>query len=421
MPSTFFPPRDLWGKSSRAEDLSSRWQASSRRLNARMPRHHRRESIRLSSSPSTISVPPWLRATWSCLVWVTLKWMTTFLWQFQTRKSYRALWPTPPSWRHLLRTTPDSEWMKSSSALWQRLSMSSGSKGLRLRNHLAAGWTSGFFRGAIRLSANACPPSSPKYTTSSQNRGAPPTRLTSVLLLQLLSHPLTALKKKDMSTCLLWMSLWPHISACPQLSDGRQGRAIRPSCAEPHLHSLDAPTRRLDKRLQRFTRWLCSRSSRPRCSPMRKPVWIQPLSGTWGARQTWLYRPQKTTAKAIGRLMSSLIVLECHLWLTIMEMKEAVKVPFLDTPVSSGSLFGPAVEGFAECYTEAQKTSQAMRHFLPKCTSSSSATSRPRPAPTQQTAKPMSTALEPRPAEGHRAHARHDATPSRSAKDPGPR
>ncbi len=28
---------------------------------------------------------------------------------------------------------------------------------------------------------------------------------------------------------------------------------------------------------------------RPRCSPMRKPVWIQPVSGTWGARQTWLY------------------------------------------------------------------------------------------------------------------------------------
>ncbi len=45
---------------------------------------------------------------------------------------------------------------------------------------------------------------------------------------------------------------------------------------------------RLDKRLQHFTRWLCSRSSRLRCSPIRKPVWIQPLSGTWEARQTWL-------------------------------------------------------------------------------------------------------------------------------------
>ncbi len=56
----------------------------------------------------------------------------------------------------------------------------------------------------------------------------------------------------------------PHISARPQLSDGRQGRAMRPSCAEPHLHSLDAPTRRLGKRLQRFTRWLCSREAESR-------------------------------------------------------------------------------------------------------------------------------------------------------------
>ncbi len=36
----------------------------------------------------------------------------------------------------------------------------------------------------------------------------------------------------------------------------------------------------LHKWLQRFTRWLCSRSSRPRCSPMRKPVCMQLLSRT---------------------------------------------------------------------------------------------------------------------------------------------
>ncbi len=149
-------------------------------------------------------------------------------------------WLTPPSYHHKLHTTPDSERMKSSSALWQRLSTSSGSNGLHLRNHLG-GWTSGFFRGAIRLCGNAHPPSSLKYTTSSRNRGVPPTHLASVLLLQLLSHPLTALKKKDTSTCLLWMSLWPHISARPQLSDERRGRAIHPSLVEPHLHSLDAP------------------------------------------------------------------------------------------------------------------------------------------------------------------------------------
>ncbi len=64
-------------------------------------------------------------------------------------------------------------------------------------------------------------------------------------------------------------------------------------------------------------------------------------------------RATKVTAQAIGHTMSSLIVLERHLWLTMMEMKETDKVPFLNAPVSLGSLFGPAVEGFAERFTEA--------------------------------------------------------------------
>ncbi len=162
---------------------SSQWQASSRPLIARVPRHHHRESICLSSSPNTISVTLRLQATWSRSIRVTSNWMTAFLWRLQTWKSYWALWLTLPSCRHLLHATPDSERMK--------------------------------------------------------------------------------------GTCLLWMSLWSHISAHPRLSDGRQGRVIRPSRAEPHLHTLNAPTRRLDKPLQRFTRWLCSRSSRPGCSPVR--------------------------------------------------------------------------------------------------------------------------------------------------------
>ncbi len=94
-------------------------------------------------------------------------------------------------------------------------------------------------------------------------------------------------------------------------------------------------------------------------------------------------RTTKANAQAIKRSMSSLVMLERHLWLTMMEMKEADKVPFLDASVSSGSLFGPAVEGFAESFTEAQKSSQAMRHFLPKRTSSSAASSCPKPALTQ--------------------------------------
>ncbi len=44
----------------------------------------------------------------------------------------------------------------------------------------------------------------------------------------------------------------------------------------------------------------------------------------------------------------------------LMEIKYADKVPFLDSPVSPTGLFGPAVEGFAERFTVAQKSSQAM-------------------------------------------------------------
>ncbi len=51
--------------------------------------------------------------------------------------------------------------------------------------------------------------------------------------------------------------------------------------------------------------------------------------------------------------MSSLIVLERQLWLMMTEMKEADKIPFHGAPNSSGSLFGPAVEDFAERFTEA--------------------------------------------------------------------
>ncbi len=140
---------------------------------------------------------------------------------------------------------------------------------------------------------------------------------------------------------------------------------------------------------------------------MRKPVWIQPLSGKRnrpGSTRHQSHRP------SIWRSMSSLIVLKRLLWLTITEMKEAGKVPFLHAPVSSSSLFGPAVEGFAEHFTEAQKSSQ-LQHFLPKRISSSSASSRSRPAPIQQTAKPPPTVPEPRTPEGRR-----DRGHSRSAR-----
>ncbi len=97
-------------------------------------------------------------------------------------------------------------------------------------------------------------------------------------------------------------------------------------------------------------------------SPLRSHLaagWTSVFSQTW---QTWLYTPPKPPP--IGHSMSRLIVLERHLWLTMTEMKEADKVPFLDAPVSSGSLFGPSVEGMLNA-------SRRLRRHLRRCKTSS--------------------------------------------------
>ncbi len=117
-------------------------------------------------------------------------------------------------------------------------------------------------------------------------------------------------------------------------------------------------------------------------------------------------RATKTTAQAIGRSMASLVVLERHLWLTLTEIKDADRVSFLDAPISTSGLFGPAVEGFAERFTEAQRASQAMQHFLPKRSSPAAGT-----APTQQPAKPAPAVFAPQPARSQQPRGR-----SRSAR-----
>ncbi|KAL0148616.1 hypothetical protein M9458_056056 [Cirrhinus mrigala] len=94
------------------------------------------------------------------------------------------------------------------------------------------------------------------------------------------------------------------------------------------------------------------------------------------------------TLTELRRSMASLVVLERHLWLTLTEIKDADKVPFLDAT----GLFGPAVEGFTEYFSAVQKTSQAMQHFLPKRSSSAAASGRLKSVPPQQPVKPAPAA-----------------------------
>ncbi len=134
-------------------------------------------------------------------------------------------------------------------------------------------------------------------------------------------------------------------------------------------------------------------------------------------------RATKVTAQAIRHSMSSLIVLERHIWLTMTEMEEADKVPFLDAPVSSGSLF--------ELWRALLNASRRLRSRLRRCdTSSLNAPALPL-LPVAPDLRRLSRQLNQhqpprspdllRVGEIEGAHARHDATPSRSAKDPGPK
>lgn len=75
------------------------------------------------------------------------------------------------------------------------------------------------------------------------------------------------------------------------------------------------------------------------------------------------------------------------------------KAAFLNSPVCTTGLFGPAVDGsFAERFIAAQKSSQAMSYFLPKCSNSAAASSHQKSTPTQQPVKPAPATSQPKPA-----------------------
>ncbi len=97
-------------------------------------------------------------------------------------------------------------------------------------------------------------------------------------------------------------------------------------------------------------------------------------------------RATKVMMQAVGKAMASLVVLERHLWLNLTDIRDAEKMAFLNSPVSPKGLFGRAVDGFTELFTEAQKTSQALHHFLAKRPSTATVSSHHKPASTQHSA-----------------------------------
>ncbi|XP_016427502.1 translation initiation factor IF-2-like [Sinocyclocheilus rhinocerous] len=100
-------------------------------------------------------------------------------------------------------------------------------------------------------------------------------------------------------------------------------------------------------------------------------------------------RATKVTAQALGQTMSTLVVQERHLWLTLADMREADKHRFLDSPISQAGLFGEAVEGSAQQFSAAQKQTEASQYILPR---RSAAVATPPPA-----AAPLSARRRERP------------------------
>ncbi len=75
-------------------------------------------------------------------------------------------------------------------------------------------------------------------------------------------------------------------------------------------------------------------------------------------------RATKVTARALGQTMSTLVVQESHLWLTLADMRESDKHRFLDSPISQAGLFGEAVEEFAQQFSAAQKQTPGRKATL---------------------------------------------------------
>ncbi len=75
-------------------------------------------------------------------------------------------------------------------------------------------------------------------------------------------------------------------------------------------------------------------------------------------------RATKVTVRALGQKMSTLVVQERHLWLTLVDMREADKHRFLDSLISQAGLFGEAVEDFAQQFSAARSR---RRRFVTSC------------------------------------------------------
>ncbi|KAI2657031.1 hypothetical protein H4Q32_021090 [Labeo rohita] len=94
-------------------------------------------------------------------------------------------------------------------------------------------------------------------------------------------------------------------------------------------------------------------------------------------------RATKVTARSLGQVMSTIVVQERHLWLTLAQMADVDKSRFLDAPISQSGLFGDTVEDFAQQFSAVQKQTEAIKHILPRRRPPAAAKKQPAPSPAE--------------------------------------
>ncbi|CAM4615007.1 unnamed protein product [Leuciscus chuanchicus] len=133
-------------------------------------------------------------------------------------------------------------------------------------------------------------------------------------------------------------------------------------------------------------------------------------------------RATKSAAQAMGRCMASATVAERHLWLTLTEMADSERNAFLDAPLSSTGLFGSSLSEFVERFTEAQKASQAFKHFLPKRSGSAASREKQTPRSSQHQPPPSAASSQQRQQrQQHSSRSRSRSTGRPAQRGPRPR
>ncbi|ROL44250.1 hypothetical protein DPX16_4319 [Anabarilius grahami] len=394
------------GRDSGAERLSARSCASSRRPRPRVPRPLLLENSLPSCSPDLISVPLQMRATSSCSVHLTKSRSTTPCpSRLQKRKDGLVSRTTLPP---CLRWNPLNTarvWMPSSSASYPKQWKSWTSSGPRRRSHHVAEW---FLPGHRQAPRQRSAPFFPEVHQELTKSWRAPY---SARLHTTHRSALTAVDGSEQKGYEHLPPLDEAVAAhlCPPVAVGWKTKRALPSkpCRTTSTLAGRAYTSAGQAASALHTMAIFQVFQAKLLRSLDESGVDEPAFRDLRSATDLALRATKATAQAIGHSMASLVVLERHLWLNLTEIKDLDKTAFLDAPVSPSGLFGPAVDGFTKRFTAAQKSSQAMRHFLPKRSSSASAVSRPRP----QQSKPATSIAQAAPPKEHHQRSRPPKRP----------